>query len=369
MELFGNSLDSIFVLKDCESRRVSSWARDGSNHDWVDIQPGDVFMAADVEGPGIVRHLWCTVGSEDPLILRHLVVRLFWDEEPEPSVEAPIGDFFGIGFGLRTEFTSVPLIAAPSEGRAMVSYFPMPFASRARFTIHNESAVPAMFYYYFDWEQYPADSIFDPSRIGYFHAQYRQSRPAQGKPGLDKSMWKDLSERAAADRPAWWPRLWDQANLDGEDNYVILEARGRGHYVGCHLNIDNFSEQANDWYGEGDDMIFIDGEPWPPRLHGTGTEDYFNTAFGPSTVFSAPFFGITRYSGDAVGRPFGGKNSMYRFHIPDPVRFRQSIRVTIEHGHANLLTNDYESTAYWYQTEPHAEFPTLPKAAERRPRV
>ncbi|MCK4513359.1 DUF2961 domain-containing protein, partial [bacterium] len=139
-------------------------------------------------------------------------------------------------------------------------------------------------------------------------------------------------------------------------------------YVGCNLNIDCFQRGANDWYGEGDDMIFVDGEPWPPSLHGTGTEDYFNTAFCPTQEFNTPYHGITLYSGNRAHWKWGGKNSMYRFHIPDPIYFQKSIRVTIEHGHDNLLSNDYSSTAYWYQEEPHISFPALPAVDARFPR-
>ena len=132
--------------------------------------------------------------------------------------------------------------------------------------------------------------------------------------------------------------------------------------MGCVLNVDVFERQVNDWYGEGDDMIFIDGEPWPPRLHGTGTEDYFNTAFCPTQEYSAPYHGITLYSGSEAW-PWGGKNSMYRFHIEDPIRFDESIRVTIETGHANALANDYSSTAYWYQTGRSQPLPPLAPVA------
>ena len=110
-------------------------------------------------------------------------------------------------------------------------------------------------------------------------------------------------------------------------------------------------------------MIFVDGEAWPPAIHGTGTEDYFNSAYCPREVFNTPYAGITQYNGSAAWGehdwPFRGKNSMYRFHIEDPIRFRRSIRVTIEHGHNNKLSNDYSSTAYWYQMEPHGRFPKL----------
>ena len=145
---------------------------------------------------------------------------------------------------------------------------------------------------------------------------------------------------------------------------AALEAEGSGVYCGCCLHIDCFERQANAWYGEGDDMIFIDGEPWPPRLHGTGTEDYFNMAFCPQTEYCAPYQGLTLYSGNSEW-PWKGKNSMYRFHIEDPIRFERSIRVTIEHGSSNKLWNDYSSTAYWYQLEPHKPFPPFLAVEER----
>ena len=147
---------------------------------------------------------------------------------------------------------------------------------------------------------------------------------------------------------------------------MILEARGKGHFVGCHLDVDCYRRGKMDWYGEGDDMIVIDGEVWPPRLHGTGTEDYFNTAYCPSEEFCTPFHGITVNSGNSEWR-WKGKNSLYRYHIVDPIYFEKSICVSIEHGHANSQSNDYASTAYWYQSEPHAEFPGLLPAAMRLP--
>jgi len=180
-------------------------------------------------------------------------------------------------------------------------------------------------------------------------------------------------------------------NPDGRGNYVILEAKGQGHYVGCNLSIHNLRQgeemdwpegvpwplrmedfrvhgekilKCFNWYGEGDDMIFIDGDTWPPSLHGTGTEDYFNTAWCPAVEYSAPYHGIT-LAGD---ENWSGKISLYRFHIEDPVCFQQSIRVTIEHGHANRRSDDYASTAYWYQHEPHLLFPPLSPVGDRLPR-
>lgn len=200
----------------------------------------------------------------------------------------------------------------------------------------------------------------DWSRVAYFHCQWRRENPTAG--------WgrKDLKGPKNIENLKWY---WKTPNRTGDENYTILEARGSGQYVGCHLDIDCYSREKNDWYGEGDDMIFIDGERWPPGLHGTGTEDYFCGAYCPRDAFNTPYVGITQYSGSPQWGeyewPFRGKNSMYRFHIQDPIRFHESIRVTIEHGHNNKLSNDYSSTAYWYQLEPHAAFPKLPAAKLR----
>ena len=226
----------------------------------------------------------------------------------------------------------------------------MPFDA-ARIEITNDGENAIWLYFYIDWEEHPAST----RPAARFHVQWRRENPTQG--------W--LRERLTPENIF---DVWDaHPNPSDADNYVILEAEGDGVYVGCNLNIDVFERQGNDWYGEGDDMIVIDGEPWPPRLHGTGTEDYFNTAFAPSEPFSASYHGLTAYSGTKKW-PFAGKNSMYRFHIEDPIRFRRSIRVSIEHGEANALSNDYSSTAYWYQHEPHRPFPPLPPVAERMPR-
>jgi len=224
----------------------------------------------------------------------------------------------------------------------MNCYFPMPFASRARVTVENQSDKPVgSFYYYLDYEAY--DSLGEDQ--GRFHAAYNQEHPCR------------KVEFAGP-----------EINLTGEDNYVILEAEGRGHYVGCVLSVDNFNafHQNHTWFGEGDDMIFVDGEKWPPSLHGTGTEDYFCEAWGfPSGEYSGPYTGVSLGSDT---KNWSGKWSLYRFHIEDPVHFRKSIRVTIEHGHANDQGNDYSSVAYWYQAEPHKPFAPLPAAQDRVPR-
>jgi hypothetical protein len=156
------------------------------------------------------------------------------------------------------------------------------------------------------------------------------------------------------------PGRWVGQNIGGDENYVILEAEGKGNYIGCLLNVDNV---AGGWWGEGDDMIFIDGEKWPPSIHGTGTEEIFGGGACPNREYAGLYTGFHRISSP----DWSGKNGMYRFFVTDPVRFQKSIRVTIEHGHNNNLANDYSSVAYWYQTEPHRPFPPLLPVEERIP--
>jgi len=297
--------------------------------------------------------------------LRQTVLRMFWDGESSPSVEVPLGDFFGIGFGLRRNFVSLPLQMSPQNGRGFNCWFPMPFATGARFEIENQGAQQRLLFFYIDYEEHAST---DPD-LGRFHAWWNRTNPTAGTAREHGYTRRDYGYSDArpvgAGNGSGGP--WRQPNLTGERNYVMLDVNGCGHYVGCNLNIDVFERQVNDWYGEGDDMIFIDGEPWPPRLHGTGTEDYFNTAFCPRQEYSAPYHGITVYSGNDAW-PWGGKNSLYRFHIEDPIRFERSIRVTIETGHDNALANDYSSTAYWYQIGRTTPLKPLPPVEARLPR-
>jgi hypothetical protein len=333
-------------IMDASSHRISSWDHSGGNRDSITILAGTTVEIATIERPGVVRHLWMTSQSSDDLYLRKVVLRAFWDGEESPSIEAPLGDFFGMGHARTANFWSMPLQMSPEDGRGFNSWFPMPFAS-ARMTVQNESAADVVLYFYIDYELSGAE-LHD---LGRFHAQWRRQNPCAG---IDESaMTNDAFIEGGV-------------NLDGVDNYVILEAAGQGHYVGCCLSIDNRRDVGIDqfnWYGEGDDMIFIDGEPFPPSLHGTGTEDYFNTAYCPTEAYSSPYHGIILPG----GRNWRGKISLFRFHIEDAVRFKTSIRVTIEHGHANRRSDDYASTAYWYQREPHAAFPDLPSVLDRLP--
>ena len=155
----------------------------------------------------------------------------------------------------------------------------------------------------------------------------------------------------------------ERLNFTGKDNYVVLDAVGRGHYVGCHIDVDL---PTPGWWGEGDDMFFIDGEPWPPRLHGTGTEDYFCGAWNYNNLnqtFATPYYGY-HFKTNA---DYTGKHSQYRFHIEDPIHFTKSLLFSIEHGHANDKEGDWSSTAYWYQTLPHKPFPAFPAVDQRLP--
>jgi hypothetical protein len=368
----GNSLESLFILKNCISRRISSYDKSGGNHDWLDIEPNETKNLAEITGAGVIRHIWMTNwtagedGVEEAFNLRKLILRMYWDNEQEPSVEVPLGDFFGVGFGLRKNYSSAAFSMSPQDGRALSCFLPMPFKEKAVITLESNCEQHTNFYFYIDYEEYP--QVPDYFEIGYFHAQWHRECNTSGwapvEPGL-----LDREKAGIPEEPKWYPRAWLTRNTDGSHNYVILEAAGKGKFVGCNLNIDVFERQANEWYGEGDDMIFIDGEPWPPSLHGTGTEDYFNTAFCPTQEFCAPYHGITVYSGEKAGFKYGGQNSMYRLHIRDPINFNSSIKVTIEHGHANKLSNDYSSTAYWYQAEPHWPFGAILPVEQRLPRI
>ena len=370
MRIGHGSLAGLAELRDFERHRLSSYDRDGGNLDFLVVRAGETAALGEIGGPGCVKHIWMTLTTlpDRTQPLRDIVLRFYWDGEPTPSVDTPIGDFFGVGFGMRRNYSSLPLDMSPEDGRSMNCWFPMPFAEGARFDVVNESDSTMIFYYYIDYETYPAAD----HDLGRFHAHYRQVDATAGiaaDEGWTRADYGYGDDRTAAagmglDTDMAGP--WRHPNLTGERNYVILDVEGDGQYVGCVLNIDVVDRQVNDWYGEGDDMIFVDGDSWPPRLHGTGTEDYFNTAFCPTEEVCTPYHGITVYSGTPEW-PWGGKNSMYRFHVEDPVRFRTSIRVTIETGHANALSNGYSSVAYWYQRGRTAPLPDIPSRNDRQP--
>jgi hypothetical protein len=336
------------------TKRASSADPTGGNTDRIFISHGETRTLLDVKGAGCITHLWFTGASVEEFWLRKLLLKIYWDGEEEPSILAPIGDFFGVGHAQSTVYTSLPMVMAPMEGNGLNCYLPMPFSTGARIEVTSENHVSEVrLYYNIDyetWDEPKAD-------LGRLHACWLRQNPTDGiveTPEMDDHTFQHAGK-----------------NLSDEGNYLILEAEGSGQFVGCNLNIHPLRHSKLDgwnWYGEGDEMIFVDddneGVRWPPTLHGTGTEDYFNTAWGTSEKFDSPFFGLTMPG----GHNFSGYISWYRWHLLDPVRFARSIRVSIEHGHANRRSDDFSSTAYWYQHEPHKPFGILP-VEQRMPRA
>ena len=332
--------------------REASWSRDGYNRDWRLIPAAEELALADIRGCGCVTRLWFALdnGSRippgqrlcvaDPLLLRKTVLLVYWDGAAHPSVEVPVGDFFGMGSGEVRSYSSalIEVSAQPGAGRgSFTSWIRMPFFERARFVLRNDGELPVRAFWHVDfqrWERLPADTC-------HFHASWRCEMPCAATP-------LEVDGR-------------EGANLTGERNYVILDATGEGTYYGCHLTVDN---HAGGWWGEGDDMVFVDGEPFPGSLHGTGQEEYFGQGWGMQDV-QHPYFGTALYNHGH--RNWEGRWSMYRFHVLDPIPFRRSIRVTLEHGHNNHRADDYSSTAFWYQKGPSA-VPSLPDVARRLPR-
>lgn len=322
-------LDGLATLRDYRAMRASSTDPNlEGNGDARHIGPGETLTLAELQGPGRIAHIWFTIAANERFYGKLLVLRMYWDGEKSPSVEAPINDFFCQGHGMDVQVDSLP-IRVTSNGRARNCYWPMPFGKSARITVTNEGKQPvAAFYYYVDWQK--MKSL--PKDTAYFHAKYRQEYPCK----------------------------------KGED-YLILDAEGRGHFVGCNLSVRQLEPS---WWGEGDDRFYIDGEE-VPSIQGTGSEDYFCDGWG-----------IRKLDGLYYGFPISegfeilSRHTNYRFHIQDPVTFTKSLRVTMEHKGARIYeggrhdgyverADDFSSVAYWYQTEPHRDFAPLPKGEER----
>ena len=321
-----------------KSLKQSSFDTSGGNRDFWPIAAGAMHEVFQASGPGVITHIWFTISARSPNHLKEIVLRGYWDGNERPSVEAPIGDFFGLNLGQYAIYQSAYLACSP--GRSLNCYFAMPYRKSARFTVTNESKQDVgAFYSNIDYQSVaslPADAM-------YFHAQYRQSAPCV----------------AVTSDP--------KVNPDGKRNHVYAETRGRGHLMGVTLGV---LQNADGWWGEGDDMIFVDDET-KPLINGTGSEDYFLGSWNFGGRDGAVPFAHDQYGAPLIVAPerTGGRYCCYRWHGDNPVTFRRYLKHTMEHGHANDRADNFYSTGYWYQSEPHTDFPALPAVAERVPRV
>ena len=323
------------------SLKQSSFDRTGGNRDAWQIMPGGTQTVFESDGPGIVSHIWFTIDAESSTHLKDLVLRAYWDGHPKPSIEVPVGDFFGLNLGQYFQFQSAFMNC--SSIKALNCYFAMPFQKSARFTVTNEgNRRVGNFYSNIDYKLVPEL----PSDAMYFHAQYRQETP-------------EVAVKYESEK--------QELNLLGERNYVFTEVRGRGHLMGVTFGV---VQNTENWMGEGDEMIFIDDET-RPAITGTGTEDYINGAWDFGGRDSQIPFGYL-YNGApyiALGERTGGRTVMYRWHADNPVTFTTYLKHTIEHGHANDRGDNIYSVCYWYQTTPYTNFPALPAQSDRIARL
>lgn len=351
----GQDLSSLPLAKEYVQERITSSDLTGGNDDGGranPLKPGETRTLANVTGPGIITHMWFTIDSPERYHLKTLVLRMYWDDDPNPAVETPLGDFFGLGLGEYFTYQSGPL--SVGSQKALNSYFPMPFRRSAKITLTNEGSLPtAAVYYNIDWQKH---SNALPKNMMYFYAEYRQAQPNKGW----TDDWKQNSD----------PKVYGVKNLMGEGNYVIAEAEGPGHYVGVTMSI---LQNQGDWWGEGDEMIYVDDNS-KPTITGTGSEDYFLGAWCYGNCGINPFgsthptFAFQQYGNPLnSGDDRGSKWMVYRFHTDSPIPFKKSFKISIEHGHANHRSDNFYTVAYWYQRGPSPSRPPLPPVSARIP--
>jgi len=293
----------------------------------INVLPSVETTLMQTEGPGRVTHIWITT---NPKSYRDFILRMYWDGEDTPSVESPLGDFFCCGFSKPLNITSIPINVNPTGG--MNSYFPMPFRKSAKITIENRGPElsPELFY------AISVDAAPVADDEAYFHAKFRRTNP-----------------------------------LTYMEDYLIIDGiKGKGHYVGTQLS---WQQNSDGWWGEGEMKAFIDGDGEFPSYCTTGTEDYFGGAWCFNGNFSAPFLGyqdlmtLGMFGEKRQTNSVGNRHSMYRFHVTDPIRFQQDLKVVMQalswrsEGRYLPVMDDLASVAYWYQAEPHAPFETLGK--------
>ncbi|MFN7999106.1 MAG: glycoside hydrolase family 172 protein [Bryobacteraceae bacterium] len=281
-----------------------------------------------VDGPGIIQHIWMASEANWAGNGRASVLRFYWDGETTPSIEVPLTDFFAVGHELFAPVQSLAVVVNPTA--ALNCYWPMPFRKHAKITITNDSTKDLGLFTY----QITYAKTAVPENAGYFHAQWRRAMTTREHP-----------------------------------QYTILDGvKGEGRYVGTFLA---WTQLSDGWFGEGEIKFFIDGDGEFPTINGTGTEDYFCGSYGFPEVYSTAYVGNTLKHAGKEGPP---KWSLYRWHIMDPISFQKDLRITIQalgwwvNGRYQPLSDDIASVAYWYQREPHAEFPNLPSLAQRWPR-
>ena len=338
----GGELGGLTTIQEgVRNRRISSADKTGNNNDNVGpIKPGEKW-SVDIPGTGIINHIWFTIAPMH-IMRNDLIFRIYWDGRSTPSVESPIAAFFGNGWDEHYEYATLPLAVGPTNGTGLVSYFQMPFANGARLEIENQSDINIdCIYFYVDY----VEMRKLPVGSGRFHAWYNH----------------ELTEALPEGETEWGLVGPMGNNVDGANNYLFADIKGKGHFVGINYYVHSPSTM---WYGEGDDMIFIDGEE-KASLLGTGTEDFFNTSWCPKTLFNHPYYGYARVNND---NGWLGRTHVYRFFVADPIYFEKSLRGTIEHGHNNNLTLDISSVVYWYQSEAGV-LPPAPTKEDRRPKA
>ena len=290
---------------------------------FVTIEPGETYTMAEIDGPGAIQHIWMTPTGN----WRFSIIRIYWDDETEPSVEAPVGHFFGMGWNEYSPLNSLPVTVNP--GSAFNSYWVMPFRKKARITMTNINDSESMNLYY--QVDYTLTDV--PDDAAYFHAQYRRTK------------------------------------VNETSDYTIVDGiKGEGHYVGVYMA---WQVNNNGWWGEGEIKFFMDGDKQFPTIIGTGTEDYFLGSYnfdrnGKYVTYTTPYSGLVQVLPPEQTYKAGQRFGMYRWHVMDPIRFKKDLRVTIQdlgwrHGHRYLpQQSDISSVVFWYQSEPHANFPTFP---------
>jgi len=321
-----------------KSLKQSSCDTTGGNRDFWPVPPGQTHELFKADQPGVITHIWFTIAAGSATHLKELVLRAYWDGNAKPSIEAPIGDFFGLNLGSYQIYESQYLACSP--GKSLNCYFAMPYKS-ARLTVTNEGrGQVGSFYSNIDYQVVPSL----PADILYFHAQYRQNAPCTPVTGDDA-----------------------KTNPTGRMNYTYGETRGQGHLMGVTLGV---LQNADGWWGEGDDMIFVDEET-KPIIIGTGSEDYFLGSWDFGGRDGAMPFAHRMYGAPLIqaAERTGGRYCCYRWHGDNPVTFTRSMRHSMEHGHANDRGDNFFSVCYWYQSQPYTEFPALPPVEQRIPRV